>query len=132
MRSLATLLLAVLATAVALPARAQQLEGTWRLTHIADRPLPAVSPGEESVMLHDVELVFQADGRFTFKLSASSRHDPAPGSRRVSGTYTVEGDTLVMVRTDEDGGDTETVRFSLRDGRLILYEDDSEYAFARQ
>lgn len=134
MRFLTTLALsAVMAVATALPARAQQpIEGAWRLTHVDGRAT-AASSGEGDIVLSGLE--FHPEGRLTATLSASRGSGAAPETADFSGTWSVEGDTLTlyidMGATEADGDEPVSVRFAVRDGRLVIDAETVEYTFAR-
>jgi len=134
MHSTITLLILSFIASIAAPAAAQTpqelLEGAYWAVAINGQPIPAPSPTEDGVVVHEIAVLIKEDGRFTMKVRASARGQ-AEHERWSGGTYTVTGDTLV-VTPGPNSVEREVVRFRWRlDGDVLwLYDEHGhEYRF---
>ena len=121
MRSFIRLFL-LLATLFAAAPAAGQLDGSYTAVQVDGNPLPYAPSEDEDMTVYSLTFVFQADGRFTAGITASVEDGPAEGED-AAGTYTVDGDVLLLTQ-DGDNGE---VMFRWRQddgGGLILIDRD--------
>lgn len=108
------------------------LAGSYALAEVNDRALPAESPTESGVTLHAGALALEADGRFTLRMNARTASQPAGTDAVVTGTYRLEGETLVVTH---EGVSAPPMRFHLaREGATLRLRDDrgNEFTFSRR
>jgi hypothetical protein len=118
MRWIYLLLLAALALLVPAAPAAAQVTDEYALTHLQGQAIPARSPDEDNVMVHGAEILLGEDGRYTFRLQASSENQDTVEHHEATGSYRVEGDTLFLEM--DDGSDPIPVAYELEDGRLTM------------
>ena len=131
MRSLIALLLLAFATVAAAPAAAQ-VEGSYELVQINGHALPAPSPTEDGVVMHNAALALAPDGRFLMLAKASSGGDAEQHEAEGRGTWTVTGDSLALTPDGGGADDALHFRWTLADGTLTLVDEEGDaYTFRR-
>jgi len=105
--------------AVAGPAAASSLVGTYVLRQIDGHDLPAPFPGRPDMMISYGRLRLSADGTFGLTRRAGAPQ-PAPGDGDdVGGHYAVDGDVLVL----DPAVPGERLHFT-RSGAMLTLRDD--------
>lgn len=109
------------------------LHGDYRLLQINGQTLPSGSPTEGNVIIDELTVALEADGRYSMRVRGLNERDNSPISFNVSGTYAVEGDGLVL-EPDANGGaaDTGEFRWTLEGDTLLLVDElGDEFTFSR-
>jgi hypothetical protein len=131
MRMITVLVLAVLAACASASRGDAGLEGSYELARINGGALPAPSPTEDGVTMRGATLRLMPDGRFTMHAKATTGGGGEQTDERSQGTWSVTGDTIVMV-PDVSGGDPPSFRWTLDEGTLTLHDEDGHaYTFRR-
>ena len=134
MRVIIVLVLAVLAVLAACASASRGdtgMEGSYELVRINGGALPAPSPTEDGVTMRGATLRLMPDGRFTMDARATTDEDGEQTDEQAQGTWSVTGDTIVML-PDVSGGDPPSFRWTLAEGTLTLYDQDGHaYTFRR-
>jgi hypothetical protein len=131
MRVIMVLLLAVLAACASGSRGDGGLEGSYELVRINGGALPAPSPTEDGVTMQGATLRLMPDGRFAMDARATTGSDGERSDEEAQGTWSVTGDTIVML-PDVSGGDPPSFRWTLAEGTLTLYDEDGHaYTFRR-
>lgn len=132
MRALLLRLLMVLAAFTAVPAAAQ-VDGTWILLQVNDIPMQAQTVDEDGTVMEGVTVRLDTGGRYSFRVRTRSTGGGEPGGLEITGTYEVAGDQLRLQPDEGMAADPMAFRWQLRDGTLLLVNDDDDaYTFARQ
>ena len=132
MRSLPAALLILLAACIAAPASAQ-VKGSYELVRINGDPLPAASPTEDVVIMEGLTVLLGADARYTFQFRGRNAATDAPVEMKVTGTYEVAENRLLLTPDEGTGADPVEFRWELRDGELLWWdENEDEYTLARR
>jgi dipeptidyl aminopeptidase/acylaminoacyl peptidase len=109
------------------------LLGDYRLTHVNGQTLPSGTPTEGNVIIDELTVALGADGRYTMHARGIRENDSSPIAHDVRGTYSVDGDRLVLEPEEgQANADTAEFRWTLDGDTLLLVdEDDEEYTFSR-
>ncbi|MDN3491341.1 lipocalin family protein [Winogradskyella bathintestinalis] len=110
----------------------ENLIGEWEATTEVYRDFvngELVDSGEEVYGDDEIERVtFNADGTFNSFYSESYVNNGEIEEYEITreGTYTINGDNLVITTTDDDGTDITEVSYGFSGGNLEIYEVDED------
>lgn len=109
------------------------LRGDYRLLQINGQTLPSGTPTEGNVIIDELTVALEADGRYSMRVRGLNERDNSPIALDVSGTYAVEGDGLVLEPDENDvAAATGEFRWMLEGDTLLLVDElGDEYTFSR-